>query len=78
MRLFYYNFYFRDIGGHHMWAREGGGPPNRRESQAGGPGGNDIWGPRRRKIGRIWGPTVSRGSGGKEKCSYRQFIREFL
>ena len=50
----------------------GGGipPPNRQgsgENQGGGPGGNGIGGPRRRKIGRIGSPTVGRGSGDKIK-----------
>ena len=38
-------------------------PPKRRESQAGGRGGNGRWGPMRRKIGRIGGPMVGRDPG---------------
>ena len=53
-----------DIGGHggrNGRGNGGGVPPNCRgsgENQAGGPGGHGIWGARRRKIGRIGGPTV--------------------
>ena len=66
------------IGGRGGWDSP---PPNRQgsgENQARGPGGNGIGGPRRRKIGRIWGPTVGRGSGVRSKCAYQQFIRKFL
>ncbi|KAF0146870.1 MAG: hypothetical protein FD143_3197 [Ignavibacteria bacterium] len=48
---------------------DGGIPPNCRgsgENQARGPGGNGIGCPMRRKIGRIGGPTVGRGSDGRQ------------
>ena len=44
-------------------------PAGSGENQAGRPGGFGIWGPRRRKIGRIWGPMVG-GSGGKIKNAH--------
>ena len=57
-------------------------PPGSGENQAGGPGGNGIWGPRRRKIGWIWGPTVGRWSGGKIKMFiptvYKRIFMNFM
>ena len=55
----------RTYGLVHRRARGGGNPPPQPpgENQAGGPGGNGTGGLRRRKIGRIGGPTVGRGSG---------------
>ena len=73
----------------YLGAGEGGGGnsriSNRRgsgENQAGGPGGgNGIGGPRR-KIGRIGGPTVGRGSGGKGKMGiptvYKSIFMNFM
>ena len=53
-------------------------PPGSGENQTGGPGGNGIGGPMRRKIGNILGVRRSAGCPGvREKCSHRQFIREF-
>ena len=56
-------------GGPGISGRGGNPPPHNRrgsgENQAGGPGGNGIAGPSRRKIARIGGPTIGRGSGGK-------------
>ena len=67
----------KGVGGEpHMWARGGGFPPPASKVRQGG----NVYGigdPRRRKIGRIW---VRRSAGvrRKDKCSSRQFLREFL
>ena len=43
-----------------------------------GPGGNDIGRPKRRKIGRIGGPTVGRGFGGKVKMCIRTVYKRIF
>ena len=57
---------------YHTWAR------GQAEIRQGVRAVTVYMGPDEAKNGRIGGPTVSSESEVKVKCSYRQFIREFL